>query len=68
VVWFRHMTYRQFDRLMEIAGEHRLGLYPIHPHYRTRPARPGLLLGYAGLPPAALETATALLGQCLLLA
>ncbi len=65
VVWFRRMTYPQLDRLIEIAAAHELGLYPIHPNYRTRPARPGLLVGYAGLTPTALRTATALLGECL---
>lgn len=65
VVWFRRMTYPQLDRLIGIAAEHELGLYPIHPNYRVRPPRPGLLVGYAGLTPAALRAAAALLGHCL---
>jgi GntR family transcriptional regulator / MocR family aminotransferase len=65
VVWFRQMTYPQLDRLIEIAAGRELGLYPIHPSYRTRPARPGLLVGYAGLTPSALKAAAALLGDCL---
>jgi GntR family transcriptional regulator / MocR family aminotransferase len=65
VVWFRRMSYSQLERLVEIGAEHELGLYPIHPNYRTRPARPGLLVGYAGLTPSALRTAAALLGDCL---
>jgi GntR family transcriptional regulator / MocR family aminotransferase len=65
VVWFRRMTYPQLDRLMELAAGRELGLYPIHPNYRIRPARPGLLVGYAGLTASALKAAAALLGECL---
>lgn len=65
VVWFRSMSFPQLDRLIQIAAERELGLYPIHTSYRVRPARPGLLLGYAGLTPPALRAATALLGECL---
>lgn len=65
VVWFRHINYSQLDRLIHMARARGVGVYPIHPHYRTRPVRPGLLVGYAGLAPAALRAATELLGQCL---
>lgn len=65
VVWFPRLTFPQLDRLIGIAARGSLGLYPIHPHYRIRPARPGILLGYAGLSAAALEAATELLGRCL---
>jgi GntR family transcriptional regulator / MocR family aminotransferase len=65
VVWFPRMTYPALERLIQIAAGRGLGLYPIHPNYRTRPPRPGLLVGYAGLTPAALRAAAALLGDCL---
>ena len=65
VVWFRRLSYPQLERLIEIGIKRGLGLYPIHPNYRIRPPRPGLLLGYAGLSAASLEAAAELLGQCL---
>jgi GntR family transcriptional regulator / MocR family aminotransferase len=65
VVWFPRLTFPQLGRLIEIAARRGLGLYPIHPHYRVRPMRPGILLGYAGLSAAALEAAAELLGHCL---
>ena len=65
VVWFRQLTYPQLERLIRRASDRGLGLYPIHTSYRTRPARPGLLLGYAGLSAASIESATRLFGQCL---
>jgi len=65
VVWFRRLNYAQLDRLIEIGIKQGLGLYPIHPNYRTRPVRPGLLLGYSGLSAASLEAATELFGKCL---
>ena len=65
VVWFRRLNYPQLDRLIEIGIKQGLGLYPMHPNYETRPAQPGLLLGYAGLSAASLEAATKLFGKCL---
>ncbi len=65
VVWFRRLSYLQLERFLGLAAERGLGLYPIHPCYRGRPARPGLLLGYAGLSAPSLEAATLLFGQCL---
>jgi GntR family transcriptional regulator / MocR family aminotransferase len=40
-------------------------VYPIHPYYRERPARPGLLIGYAGLSVAQLTTAVEIFARCL---
>ncbi|HEY6621829.1 MAG TPA: PLP-dependent aminotransferase family protein [Steroidobacteraceae bacterium] len=65
VVWFPRLNYPQLGRLVQMGIKRGLGLYPIHPNYRIRPARPGLLLGYAGLSATSLETAAELLGQCL---
>jgi GntR family transcriptional regulator/MocR family aminotransferase len=64
VVWFRRLSYAVFDRLLERAVDLQLGLHPIHPYYHTRPATPGLMLGFAGLTPGQLGTAAALLGRC----
>jgi GntR family transcriptional regulator / MocR family aminotransferase len=65
IVWLKDMSYPQLDRLIELAAERNLGLYPIHPYYQKPPARPGLLLGYAGLSDASIRVATKRLGQCL---
>ena len=64
VVWFRNLTYALFERLLARAEEVQLGLYPIHRYYQRRPPRPGLMLGFAGLTPGQLGSATALLGRC----
>jgi GntR family transcriptional regulator / MocR family aminotransferase len=65
VVWFRELSYADFERLLALAAARSLGLYPIHPYYKKRPPRPGLMLGFAGLAPGQLMTAMALLGECL---
>jgi GntR family transcriptional regulator/MocR family aminotransferase len=64
VGWLRTLDYAGLDRLLELARRKGLGLYPIHPFYEKLPARPGLLLGFAGLWPAQIEAATRLLGRC----
>jgi GntR family transcriptional regulator/MocR family aminotransferase len=65
VAWFRHLSYADLDRLLVRAAARGLGLYPIHPYYKRRPPRPGLMLGFAGLAPGQLIAAMALLGECL---
>ncbi len=65
VVWLTTLSYPQLERLIELALRRGLGLYPIHPHYHSLPARPGLLLGYAGVPAEALSRATEIFGECL---
>lgn len=65
VVWFRRMTYPQLQRMIDLGIERGLGLYPIHPHYRKPPPRPGLLLGYAGLSTHSLQHACEIFGRCL---
>jgi GntR family transcriptional regulator/MocR family aminotransferase len=65
VVWLRTLSYPQLDRLIELALNRGLGLYPIHPHYHSLPPRPGLLLGYAGVPAEALARAAEIFGECL---
>ncbi len=41
------------------------GLYWVAPYFLKPPPRPGLVLGYAGLPPADIDAAMRLLGRCL---
>jgi GntR family transcriptional regulator/MocR family aminotransferase len=65
VVWLRNLGYDQLPRLMELAKSRGLGLYPLHFHYKKRPARPGLLVGYAGLTESELDIATEIFGRCL---
>lgn len=65
VVWFRRLSYRALDRLIARAFERNLGIYPIHPFYQAPPPRPGLIMGFAGLSPAQIHTATELLASCL---
>lgn len=65
VVWFRHLTHAQLPALIESAKLQGVGLHSIHPYYRTRPDRPGLVIGYAGLSKAHLKTAIEIMGRCL---
>ncbi len=65
VVWFRQLRFDELEAFIERAKALGLGLYPIHPYYRDRPARPGLLIGYAGLSVAELKTAVELFARCL---
>jgi len=65
VIWFRHLGYAGLSAFIERAKSVGLGLYPIHPYYRVLPARPGLLIGYAGCSVGQLKTAVELLAQCL---
>lgn len=63
-VWLPNYDHAQVDALIEDAHDRGLGLYSIAPHYRERPAIPGLILGYCGLSKAQLQEATQLLGEC----
>lgn len=65
VAWLRGMDHEQCRTLIEHAASQGLGLHAIAPSYFSPPPRPGLLLGYAGLSVAELQSATALLGHCL---
>jgi GntR family transcriptional regulator / MocR family aminotransferase len=61
VVWLPELSYRNLSALIKRATTVGLGLYPVHPYYKKRPARPGLLIGFAGLSSAQLGTAIELL-------
>jgi GntR family transcriptional regulator / MocR family aminotransferase len=65
VAWLPDFSYPDLDRLIKTALTRSLGLHPIHPYYRKRPAHPGLLVGFAGVSVAQIERATALLGEIL---
>lgn len=64
VAWLRRLTFAQCDMLIRRAAQLGLRLHPIHPYYRERPARPGLLLGYAGLGSSQLRAAAEILKDC----
>lgn len=65
VVWLPDFSYPDLDRLIKTALTRSLGLHPIHHYYRTRPAHPGLLVGFAGVSVAQIDRATALFGELL---
>jgi GntR family transcriptional regulator/MocR family aminotransferase len=65
VVWFRHLAFERLDAFIDRAKSLGLGLHPVHPYYRARPSRPGLLIGYAGLSISQLRTAVDLFARCL---
>lgn len=63
--WLRAGSHADCERLAGHARERGLGLYTIAPYALQASLRPGLLLGYAALPPADIEAALRLLGRCL---
>jgi GntR family transcriptional regulator/MocR family aminotransferase len=65
VAWLRDHDQARCQRLIAHAHACGLGLYPIAPYYLAPPARPGLLLGYAGLAPGEIAAAMRLFGACL---
>ncbi|HXP67180.1 MAG TPA: PLP-dependent aminotransferase family protein [Steroidobacteraceae bacterium] len=64
-IWFKQMSFDRLDAFITRAKSLGLGLHPIHPYYRVRPPRPGLLIGYAGLTVNQLKTAVELFVRCL---
>jgi GntR family transcriptional regulator / MocR family aminotransferase len=65
VIWLRHIDFHQITGFIAHAKSLGLGLDPVHPYYVKRPDRPGLLIGFAGLPLGQLKTAVELLASCL---
>ncbi|MBN8480380.1 MAG: PLP-dependent aminotransferase family protein [Xanthomonadales bacterium] len=63
--WLRTGSHADCERLAAHARERGLGLYTIAPYALKVSLRPGLLLGYAGLPSADIEAALRLFGRCL---
>lgn len=65
VVWLCDLDHQQCAQLIARAREAGVDLHSIEPHCLQRPARPGLLMGYAGVSAANLAQATRLFGQVL---
>ncbi|MEO8801753.1 MAG: PLP-dependent aminotransferase family protein [Rudaea sp.] len=65
VAWLTRHSHAQAQTLVQRAHERGLGLYLIAPYCLEPLPRPGLLLGYADMPPADLRTAMRILGECL---
>ncbi len=63
--WLTRANHGDCERLVAHARERGLGLYTIAPYCLKMPPRPGLVLGYAGLPTADIDAAMKLLGKCL---
>ena len=65
LAWLPQLDHAHAERLVEHARSRGLGLYLVAPYCLRRLPRPGLLLGYADLPPADLQAAVKILGDCL---
>jgi GntR family transcriptional regulator/MocR family aminotransferase len=65
VAWLPRLRHAQARELIERARARGLGVYSIAPYCMKPSPRPGLILGYADLPPADLEAAMRLFGECL---
>jgi GntR family transcriptional regulator/MocR family aminotransferase len=63
--WLTHGNQGACERLAAHARGLGLGLYTVAPYCFRAPPRPGLLLGYAALPPADIDAAMRLLGRSL---
>ncbi len=64
-VWFSDLSFEELPVFLAKAAAVGLGLDPIHRYYRTKPTRPGVLVGYAGMSIGQLRTAVELFAQCL---
>lgn len=65
LAWLPRITHAQARTLVESARKRGVGLYLVAPYCLKPLPRPGLLLGYADLPPADLQAAVKLLADCL---
>jgi len=65
LAWLPRCDEAQAEKLVERARGRGLGLYLVTPYCMKKLPRPGLLLGYADLPPADLQAAVKILGDCL---
>ncbi len=63
--WLTRANHGDCEALVAHARSRGLGLYTVAPYCLKTPPRPGLVLGYAGLPPADIEAAMRLFGKCL---
>lgn len=65
LVWLPHTSHAQAQTLVERARARGVGVYLVAPYCHKLRKRPGLLLGYADLPPADLLAAVRILADCL---
>jgi GntR family transcriptional regulator / MocR family aminotransferase len=65
VGWLRQFSYAQLERLLRISEKKGLSLRPIHPYFRQKPKKPGLLIGFANLPPLKANEASRVLAACI---
>ncbi len=65
VAWLRDADHAGCEALVARAAGHGLALYPITPFYLRRPPRPGLLMGFAGMPLKDIGPAVSLLARCM---
>ena len=65
LAWLPRHNHAQAQALVARARERGLGLYLIAPYFLKPSPRPGLLLGYADLPPADLQAAMKIFSDCL---
>lgn len=63
--WLTRANHGDCERLVAHARTRGLGLYTVAPYCLKPPPRPGLVFGYAGLPPADIDAAMKLFGRCL---
>ncbi len=65
LAWLPRLSHAQSRVLVERAQKRGLGLYLVAPYCLKPLPRPGLLLGYADLPPSDLQAAMRIFGECL---
>jgi GntR family transcriptional regulator/MocR family aminotransferase len=65
LAWLPRTSHAQAHALVQRARARGVGLYEVAPYCLKPLPRPGLLLGYADLPPADLQAAVRILADCL---
>jgi GntR family transcriptional regulator/MocR family aminotransferase len=65
LAWLTRASHAQAQALVECARKRGVGVYLVAPYCQKPRKHPGLLLGYADLPPADLQAAVRILGECL---
>jgi len=65
LAWLPRTSHAQAQALVARARARGVGVYLVAPYCHKPLKRPGLLLGYADLPPADLQAAVRILAECL---